>query len=139
VKQFPCPATTQPLFIAGEDVAVGLRYVRGETPVPRVVCKGRGIRMRRRQRRREAVAKDIGGAIFHCSRTGGLPAIDRIFPAVSCANYAQAMTTDLKRFAGMVLLQRAGSSRDSATADLVTAFPQTSGHLPDCAAASFTG
>ena len=34
------------LFIAGEDVAVGLRYVRGETPVPRVVCKGRGIRAR---------------------------------------------------------------------------------------------
>jgi hypothetical protein len=95
--------------------------------------------MRPPQRRREAVARDIGGAIFHCSRTDGLPAIDRIFPAVSCANYAQAMTTDLKRFTRTVLLQRAGSSRDSAIADLVTAFPQPSGHLRDCTAASFNG
>ncbi|MGC2778996.1 MAG: EscU/YscU/HrcU family type III secretion system export apparatus switch protein [Bradyrhizobium sp.] len=35
-------ATT--LFIEGDDVVVGLRYVRGETPVPRLVCKGRGVR-----------------------------------------------------------------------------------------------
>jgi type III secretion protein U len=34
------------LFIEGEEVVVGLRYVRGETPVPRLVCKGRGIRGR---------------------------------------------------------------------------------------------
>jgi type III secretion protein U len=35
-------ATT--LFIEGDGVVVGLRYVRGETPVPRLVCKGRGVR-----------------------------------------------------------------------------------------------
>jgi type III secretion protein U len=35
-------ATT--IFIEGDGVAVGLRYVRGETPVPRLVCKGRGMR-----------------------------------------------------------------------------------------------
>jgi type III secretion protein U len=34
------------LFIEGEDVLVGLRYLRGETPVPRLVCKGRGNRAR---------------------------------------------------------------------------------------------
>jgi type III secretion protein U len=35
---------TTTLFIEGDGVVVGLRYVRGETPVPRVVCKGRGMR-----------------------------------------------------------------------------------------------
>lgn len=30
------------LVIAGETLAVGLRYVAGETPVPILVCKGRG-------------------------------------------------------------------------------------------------
>ncbi|MGY3450521.1 EscU/YscU/HrcU family type III secretion system export apparatus switch protein [Bradyrhizobium sp. USDA 4353] len=35
-------ATT--LFIEGDNVVVGLRYVRGETPVPVLTCKGRGVR-----------------------------------------------------------------------------------------------
>jgi type III secretion protein U len=46
-----------PLFIAGEDVTVGLRYVRGETPVPRLVCKGRGIRARHLLMLRASVPK----------------------------------------------------------------------------------
>jgi type III secretion protein U len=32
------------LLIVGDDVVVGLRYVAGDTPVPRLVCKGRSIR-----------------------------------------------------------------------------------------------
>jgi len=32
------------LVIEGDDVMVGLRYVPGETQVPRLVCKGRSVR-----------------------------------------------------------------------------------------------
>jgi type III secretion protein U len=32
------------LLIVGDDVAVGLRYVAGDTPVPLLVCKGRSVR-----------------------------------------------------------------------------------------------
>jgi type III secretion protein U len=32
------------LLIEGDDVVVGLRYVPGETQVPRLVCKGRSVR-----------------------------------------------------------------------------------------------
>jgi len=40
----PAGVAATTLFIEGDDVVVGLRYVRGETPVPRLVCKGRGVR-----------------------------------------------------------------------------------------------
>jgi type III secretion protein U len=34
------------IITAGEDIAVGLRFVNGETPIPMVVCKGRNERAR---------------------------------------------------------------------------------------------
>jgi hypothetical protein len=59
-------------------------------------------------------------------------AIDRLFPDATCADAAQASTTDLKPFRRMLFLQRAGSSLDAAISALVAAFPVASGRLRDC-------